>query len=99
MHGHDFYHWQDDALILNIRLQPKASHDRITGPENGFLKIRITSPPVDGKANKHLIELLAKLFRVPTSAIELVAGESAREKRLCIKSPRSLPDYIMPCKK
>jgi len=95
----DFYHWDGNNLILNVRLQPKSSHDKIAGIENGYLKIRITTPPIDGKANKHLIKVLAKLFSVAPSTIQLLNGETAREKRLCIPAPNQLPDLILPPKK
>ena len=53
--------WQDDNLILNIRLQPRASCDEIVAIQaDGRLKIRITAPPVDGKANDHLLQFLAR---------------------------------------
>lgn len=89
-----FYRWQDDDLLLTVKVQPKASRDEISGIQDGALKIRITAPPVDGKANKHLVAYLAKLFRVPKSAIELLAGETGRNKRLLIHRPAKLPEQI-----
>ena len=61
--------------------------------------VRITAPPVDGKANKHLIKMLAKQFSVAPSSIQLLSGETVREKRLCIPNPKQLPDFILPPKK
>jgi len=90
----DFYEWQGDNLILRIKAQPKASKDEFAEVLGNRLKIRITAPPVDGKANQHLIKFLAKQFRVSKSQIELLAGDSAREKRFIIYSPKQLPDII-----
>jgi len=89
-----FYRWQNDDLLLTVKVQPKASKDEIIGEQDGALKIRITAPPVDGKANKHLIAYLAGIFNVAKSQIQLLAGSSGRNKRLLIHSPRQLPDQI-----
>lgn len=81
-------------LTLSIRVQPKASRDEIVGPYGDSLKIRITAPPVDGKANAHLIKYLARLFGVPRSRITLLSGTSGRDKRLRINAPTRWPDAI-----
>lgn len=87
-----YYQWQGVRLLLNVRVQPRASRDEIVGPHGErALKIRITAPPVDGKANTHLIRFLAKAFGVPRSQINLIGGESSRTKRLSINSPKQLP--------
>ena len=90
----EFYCWQADDLILNVKVQPKASKDEIGSALGDALKIRITAPPVDGKANKHLIAYLAKLFGVAKSNIELLSGDTGRDKRLRIKQPKKLPAII-----
>lgn len=88
----DWYQWQGERLLLTVRIQPKASSDEIVGPQGAeHLKIRITAPPVDGKANRHLIKFLAKAFGVAKSRITLLKGESGREKRLAIDAPTRLP--------
>ncbi|MBL3617569.1 MAG: YggU family protein [gamma proteobacterium endosymbiont of Lamellibrachia anaximandri] len=73
-----WYHWDGDDLTLRLRIQPKASRDTFVGPHGDDFKIRITAPPVDGKANTHLIKLLAKAFGVPRSQVTLVSGETSR---------------------
>jgi len=71
---------------IRVRLQPKASRNEITGykedPATGekVLQVRVTAPPVDGKANKALIQLLAKEFKVPKSRIKILQGETSRDK-------------------
>jgi len=89
-----WYCWQGKALVLNIRVQPRASRNEIAGPAGDHLKIRLTTPPVDGKANKHLLEFLAKACGVSKNQIELLSGASARNKRVRIASPKKLPTGI-----
>lgn len=89
-----FYEWQDDKLILRIKVQPRASKDEIAEILGDSLKIRITAPPIDGKANQHLLAYLAKLFKVTKSRITLLSGETGREKRVSIDDPQQLPDII-----
>jgi len=87
-----WYQWQDDRLLLSIRLQPRASCDEIVGPHGTeSLKIRITAPPVDGKANQHLIKYLAKAFGVAKGQVTLLSGTTGRDKRLAIDSPTKIP--------
>lgn len=88
-----WYQWNGERLLLNIRVQPRASRDEIVGPLGAdSLKIRITAAPVDGKANAHLIKFLAKAFGVPKRQVELISGTSGRDKRLAISKPASLPE-------
>ncbi|MBT3047276.1 MAG: DUF167 family protein [Candidatus Thiodiazotropha sp.] len=88
----NWYRWDQDDLILNLRIQPKASRDAFLGPygENAY-KVAIATPPVDGKANARLLKFIAKAFGLPLSQVELVSGKSSRSKRLRLKSPRKLP--------
>jgi uncharacterized protein (TIGR00251 family) len=71
-------------LILNIYVQPRASKNQISGIQGEELKIRITSPPVDGAANKLCREFVADLFDVSKSSVEIISGETSRHKRLRI---------------
>jgi uncharacterized protein (TIGR00251 family) len=65
---------------LTVRVQPRASDNRIVGVHGDALKVRLTAPPVDGAANEELVELLAGTFGIPTRAITIVAGMSSRTK-------------------
>ena len=94
MHA-SWYHWKDDDLVLVIHLQPGAAHDMLAGTHGERLKIRITAPPIDGRANDHLIRFLAKLFDVPCSRVELLTGHGSRSKRVLIRRPGKLPEEIM----
>lgn len=87
----NWYQWQGMDLILDCRLQPKASSDEIVGDLGDELKIRITAPPVDGKANAHLTRFLAKSFGVSKSQVVIEKGELGRSKRIRIQSPEKIP--------
>lgn len=56
-----------DGLVLRLYIQPKASRDSLVGLHGDELKVAITAPPVDGRANAHLVKYLAKQFRVAKS--------------------------------
>ena len=88
------HRWEGDTLILEVRVQPRASRDEIVGLHGDALKIRITAPPVDGKANAHLTRFLAKAFGVPRARVTLLGGETGRSKRLRIEAPTRLPAAI-----
>lgn len=84
---------QGDDLLLTLKVQPKASKDELLW-HGEQLKARITAPPVDGRANAHLQAWLAKLFGVSKSQVTLLSGETGRNKRLRIASPRQVPDLL-----
>ena len=91
-----FYEWQSTALLLRVKTQPKSSKDEFCEVMGNCLKVRITAPPVDGKANQHLIKFLARQFRVSKSEIVLLNGVTSREKRFKIDNPKQLPSFISP---
>jgi uncharacterized protein (TIGR00251 family) len=73
-----------DGIILTLHIQPRASKNEVCGVQDHALKIRLTSPPVDGAANKLCREFLARMFKVPKSAVEIISGETSRHKRVRI---------------
>ena len=86
-----WYRWDGPDLVLTLKIQPRAGRDELTGPLDGAYKIRITAPPVDGKANSHLVAFLARTFGVAKSKVRIEMGETGRHKRVRIASPRNLP--------
>ena len=73
-----------DGLLIDVRVQPKSSKNAIVGIHGAALKIKLNAPPVEGKANKALIQLVAKLLKCPKSNVEIVSGQASRNKRLLI---------------
>ena len=86
-----WYRWDGEDLLLSLRVQPRASRDQWVGPMQDAFKVRISAPPVEGKANQHLIRYLAKAFGVPQGRVSLVAGTGSRRKTVRISAPRILP--------
>ena len=86
-----FYNWRGADLLLDCHLQPGAKTLGFAGRQGDRLKIRISAPPVDGKANALLIAFLAEQFGVRKSQVSLLSGELSRQKRLLIARPQQLP--------
>ena len=86
-----YFRWDGEDLILDCHLQPKASKDEFAGLHGERLKIRLTAPPVEGKANAHLLAFLGKAFGVAKSQVTLESGELNRQKRVRIRAPQKLP--------
>jgi uncharacterized protein (TIGR00251 family) len=75
-----------DSIIFNVRVIPRSSKSEIVGEYDGDLKIKLSSPPVDGKANKELIKILSKSFKIAKSDIEIISGETSKSKRIRIRT-------------
>lgn len=74
-----------DGAIFSLRISPNASKNEIIKTSEGY-KVKITAQPIDGKANKALIEFLSKHFKVPKSYFEIVRGETSKDKTILIKN-------------
>ena len=70
------------AITFTVRVVPRSSRSEIVGEMDGALKVRLTSPPVDGAANAELIKLVAKKLGVSNSAVEIIGGQTSKTKRL-----------------
>jgi len=68
------------ALTFAVKVVQRASKNQVVGAEGGALKIRLTAPPVEGKANDALIEFLANMLGVRRAQIEIVTGHASRRK-------------------
>lgn len=70
----------DGSLLLRLHVQPRAAQNRIAGLQGEALKLRLSAPPVDGKANKAVLAYLASLLSLPKSALSLKSGQQSRQK-------------------
>ena len=86
-----FYRWDGEDLVVDCHLQPKASRDEFAGLHGERLKIRLSAPPVDGKANAQLLAFLAAAFAVGRNQVSLESGLQSRHKRMRIRRPQQLP--------
>jgi hypothetical protein len=68
------------AVTFAVKVHPRAKKGAITGSLGDALKLSLTTPPVEGRANQACIEFFAKLFKVPRSSVTIAAGESNRNK-------------------
>jgi hypothetical protein len=68
------------GATFTVKIHPRARQNAITGEVGDALKLSLTAPPVDGKANDNCIEFLANLLKVPRSSITIAAGHSSRRK-------------------
>jgi hypothetical protein len=69
-----------DAVTFSIRVHPKARRERIAGALGDSLKLELTAPPIEGKANEACIRFFAELLKVPRSSITIAAGAGSRNK-------------------
>lgn len=73
-----------DGILLKLKISPNSSKNEFIKSENE-LKLKITAPPVDGKANKFVIDFLSKKFKIPKSSFDIIRGETSKEKTIFIK--------------
>jgi uncharacterized protein (TIGR00251 family) len=85
-----------DGIILPVRAQPGARKTGIVGEQAGALKVAVTSPAEDGKANKALLEVLRDALGLKRSQLALIGGETSRDKRflVCKLTPQELTRRI-----
>lgn len=74
-----------EGTLLCLYIQPRSARNQIIGLHENSLKLKLTSPPVEGAANKCCCEYLAKLFHIAKSDAVLVAGDKARQKRVLLR--------------
>ena len=81
-----------EGVLLAIRVQPRARQDEVVGWQGATLRVRVTAPPSEGRANEAVVRLLADALGVPRSAIALVRGAASRDKLFRIGAPVSRGD-------
>ncbi|MGI8668341.1 MAG: DUF167 domain-containing protein [Aridibacter sp.] len=84
-----------DSIIFNVRVIPRSSKSEIVGEHDGDLKVKLSSPPVDGRTNKELIKILAKELKVAISDIEIISGETSKSKRIQIRTSNKQNIYAI----
>ena len=82
MTGIDIRDEEGGCAIFEVRVIPRSSKSEIVGPHDGALKVKLRSAPVEGAANEELIKLLGKAFHVARGDIEIIAGQTSKNKRV-----------------
>ncbi len=80
-----------DGILVNIKISPNSKKNEII-KDGDIIKIKITAQPIDGKANKAVIEFLSKHFKIPKTSIKIVKGETSKEKTILFET--SNPDKV-----
>jgi len=71
-----------DGVVLNVWVQTRSSKSGLAGVRDNALKIKVCSPSQEGRANREIIELLAKLFGISKSKVSILSGKTSRQKRI-----------------
>lgn len=79
-----FYTESPEGVVVNVRAQPRSSRAGVEGVVADALKVRLRSAPVDGKANKELVETVADAFDLPKSRVKFKSGETSKTKRIIL---------------
>jgi uncharacterized protein (TIGR00251 family) len=82
----DWIHGRDDEVRLLVRVQPGAKRSAVAGGHGNRLKLVVQAPPVDGKANDAVCQLVAGLLKLPLRAVAVSAGHGSRDKTLLIQA-------------
>jgi uncharacterized protein len=75
----------EGAVIIQVRVQPRASRDEIAGVMEGALKVRLRAPALEDRANEALCEFLAELLKTPKAAVRILSGHRSRSKRVEVR--------------
>lgn len=81
---------EKEGISIKISVIPNSSKTFVVGILDGALKIKLNSPPIEGRANKEVIEFLSKLLGVPKTSISILRGDKNKLKTLQIKGDRDL---------
>jgi uncharacterized protein (TIGR00251 family) len=85
------------GVTFAVKVHPRARKNSITGEVGGALKVSLTAPPIDGRANEACVEFLAKLLKVPGSSVTIAFGQNGRNKTIRVAglSAKEVQDRIV----
>ncbi len=70
----------ENTMTITIKVEPRSSRSGVAGPYGNGLKVKLTSPPVEGRANRELIEVLAKTYGIAKKDVEIISGRNSKNK-------------------
>ncbi len=74
-----------EETVIRIRLTPRSSRNEVQGLKDGVFRVKVTAPPVEGKANQALITFLSKALGVPKGSLDIVSGVKSRDKKVRVR--------------
>ncbi len=89
-----WYRQEDGGLTIHLYVQPGAKKTEIVGLYDNELKIRLNTPPIEGRANKELLKYIAELFNVPVRQVILKRGDKSRHKIVSVIGSVVEPEYL-----
>lgn len=90
-----WYRKTPDGWLLTLHIQPGAKKSEVVGLHGDALKVRIASPPVDGKANEALVTFIADQLGLPKRAVQLVKGDTSRAKTVLVTASEIDPTLLL----
>lgn len=85
---------KDGKVVINVTVVPKSSRDAIVGILGDAVKVAVTAPPVDGKANAYVCKFLAGEFKTAKSNVSIIKGETSKHKTIEIREYRNIPTIL-----
>lgn len=83
-----------DYIEIAIKVIPNAKKTEVVGVENDALKIRLSAPPIEGRANEELVAFFSKNFKIAKSDVDIISGELGRNKRVRLPKNEKLMEYL-----
>ncbi len=80
----------ENGWLLSVKILPNSSKNEIIKNDDGSIKVKLTAQPIEGKANKALLEFLSKQFKIPKTSMEIVKGQTSKDKTISIKTEKLL---------
>ena len=91
-----WFRWSGADLELRVKAQTQSRNEGVAGISGDAVRVRVNAPPVEGKANKRLLAILAEEFGVAKSRVQLVHGARSRRKWIRVESPERFPESLKP---
>lgn len=91
----NWYRRDGESIVLVLHIQPGAKRTEVAGLHGEALKIRLSAPPIDGKANEALLSFIADKFGVPQRGVELLRGGQSRHKMVKVTGSLVLPESLL----
>jgi uncharacterized protein (TIGR00251 family) len=91
----NWYRREGESIVLVLHVQPGAKRTEVTGLHGEALKIRLATPPIDGKANEALLSFVADKFDVPQRGVELLRGGQSRHKMVKVTGSEIEPESLL----